>query len=270
MVRHKISILRYPGSKRWCIEYVERFFAGRRVPLLVEPFAGSASVGLSLLNAQLTDHLLLVEKDLRVVAFWRAVLSDASFAERIARFNPTRENVEEVLQGPQDGFWLLVKSRCSFRGIIEGGLQGDVTARWCVDTVTSNIRRVHVLRDRITVAHADGIQALYQYGNQTGVFAFVDPPYSATKNCPGKKLYEHHQLNHRFLFQVLQGWRPGSFLLTYNNARLIRRIARQHSFQFKRVGMRTGANLRKKELLIWKSCENTAPGIEKRRGRFNL
>jgi len=249
---HKVSILRYPGSKRWCLNHAERFISGRRVELLLEPFAGGASVGLSLLSARAVDHLLLVEKDQRVIAFWRAVLNDPTFADRIARFNPTRANVENILQGERDGFWLLVKSRCSYRGILQGGLPRDVSARWCVDTVTSNIRRVYALRDRITVVHGDGVQTLYQYRNERAVFAFVDPPYSTTHHCPGRKLYQHFQLNHRFLFQVLRAWRPASFLLTYNNARLIRRLARQHCFQFKRVAMRTGANLRKKELLIWK------------------
>ena len=57
------SILRSPGSKGWFVPYAERFCRKERPKTIVEPFAGSAVVCLTLLDRGYGQRLILAEKD---------------------------------------------------------------------------------------------------------------------------------------------------------------------------------------------------------------
>ena len=57
------SILRCPGSKGWFVPYAERFVRKQRPKTIVEPFAGSAVVGLTLLDHGYGRRFVLAEKD---------------------------------------------------------------------------------------------------------------------------------------------------------------------------------------------------------------
>jgi hypothetical protein len=109
-----LHVLRYPGGKKWLSPHISflTFVFGRYINLtymdgtrdrihlnphfLIEPFTGGGVVGLSLLNNNLIKRLVLVEKDKRVAAFWRAALFDSRFAGRVEEFRCTRKNVEEI------------------------------------------------------------------------------------------------------------------------------------------------------------------------------
>lgn len=60
-----LSPLRYPGSKRRLAGYIAALLRenGMRPVLLVEPFAGGASVSLQLLNDGIVDGIALGESD---------------------------------------------------------------------------------------------------------------------------------------------------------------------------------------------------------------
>src|SRR5579863_1663200 len=82
-----ISPLRYPGSKQSLVDYVERFlrannFIGRE---WVEPFAGGASVALSLLFRDLVPRATIVEKDPLIYAFWKCLKTDGAVLCELAR-----------------------------------------------------------------------------------------------------------------------------------------------------------------------------------------
>src|SRR4051794_15391349 len=66
-----LSPLRYPGSKRRLGGYIKETLKinGLRPALLVEPFAGGASVCLQLLNDGAVDQIGLIDKDPLVAAF---------------------------------------------------------------------------------------------------------------------------------------------------------------------------------------------------------
>jgi len=63
-----------------------KFFRKRRCQTLLEPFAGSGVVGLSLLHAGIIEKLILVEKDERVACILRGLITEADLAERIEQF----------------------------------------------------------------------------------------------------------------------------------------------------------------------------------------
>ena len=73
-LRKRLSPLRYPGGKSKLIDYLATQFRKESLKTFVEVFAGGASVGLSLLDAGLTEHLVINDTDPGVYAFWAAVV----------------------------------------------------------------------------------------------------------------------------------------------------------------------------------------------------
>ena len=87
-----ISPLRYPGSKRRLAAYIEETLRinSLRPKLLVEPFAGGASVALQLLHKGAVERAVLGEKDPVVASFWKTVFYDSEwFIQEIERLAVT-------------------------------------------------------------------------------------------------------------------------------------------------------------------------------------
>jgi len=72
-----LSPLRYPGAKRLLLPAIRRLLP-EHVDLLVEPFAGGASVALALLDEGRSDRVALGDADPLVAAFWSVVVSHPS------------------------------------------------------------------------------------------------------------------------------------------------------------------------------------------------
>lgn len=152
-----LTVLRYSGGKRWFhghAKFLMETAVERGTPRparLLEPFAGGATVGLTLLNSDLVDRLILCEIDPRVAAFWRTTLTDSRFADRVEHFRCTRKNVLDVCDHPDcdPAFWTLVKNRTSFGGNLTGGLMKDVSCRWNGEKRSATLRRIYALSERI-------------------------------------------------------------------------------------------------------------------------
>ena len=87
LLRREVSImspLRYPGAKRRLSGYIaEALVLNRLRPkLLVEPFAGGASVSLELLSRKLVDSIAIGERDPLVASFWKIVFKDPEWPIR--------------------------------------------------------------------------------------------------------------------------------------------------------------------------------------------
>lgn len=251
----QLSVLRYPGGKGWLLPWMRAFVKVQRPQVFLEPFAGGAVVGLTLLNEDLVDELILVERDPRVCAFWRAALGDPYLAERVRQFRCTRENVERVCAGPQDGFWTLVSNRCKYGGLLDRGLLnvGDgrgVRSRWNGMRLYYALRQIRALSGRIRLIEGDGMKVLKRF-NSRSYAALIDPPYSVSEQCPGKHLYRHHELDHPGLFTVLSSWQ-GRWAATYNDTPEVVAMANAHGYRYRHIPMLTKNNKRKRELLIWK------------------
>jgi DNA adenine methylase len=246
-----VSTLLYAGRKSWFVKYSAKYFRKHPCTTLIEPFAGSAVVGLSLLHAGMIEHLLLVEKDRRIVRLLRGMVNDPKLADRYAAFKCTRENVERLLRDEKSAFRYLVQSRCANRAKFDGGLRTDIDARWCRDLVVKNLRRVHAMRERITVIEGDGLEVMRQYADDPSVGCFADPAYTADVKSKGDTVYRYHKIDHQKLFSCLSRWR-GPFLMTEDNSRTVRRLALCYRFISKKVGMVTAGNKKKNELMLWR------------------
>ena len=254
---NQLHIFRYPGGKKWFSVHAllllgtvlleRKNVAFPSAKLLIEPFAGGAVVGLTLLNSDLADRLLLVEKDARVAAFWKTALSDPHFADRVERFRCTRKNVENVCANPDrdPAFWTLVKNRCAVGGNLTGGLMKDVSCRWNGPRHADGLRTIRNLSPRIEFIEGDGIGVLRKHADDPTAVAFVDPPYVIA----GKGLYRQGVIDHSALFDVLASW-GGFWMMTYDDSQTIRKLVKKHGFTHRRIGMRTNKGKRKQEIFV--------------------
>lgn len=262
------SPLRYPGGKAWLIPAVVDWVNSQTfiAKAIIEPFGGGANVGLFLLMEEMVETLVLGELDHKLAAFWETVLQDGPwFADEIIGFRPSKRNLMRVLRGQpttkrQLAFQTLLRNRTSRGGIIAngGGLlnrgeqEKGAFSRWYPETLAGRILRIHSYRRRITFAPSSAFTLIRNRRlGQRNLF-FIDPPYSVTNESAGRRLYDHHKINHEQLFAAVSRLR-GAALITYENSHKISRLAREYEFSYVRIPMRNSHHENMKELLISKS-----------------
>ena len=148
-----VSPLRYPGGKARMAPFLGEMFWVQSslldVEVLVEPFAGGAGAGLTLLAADVIDSLWIGERHPALAAFWRSVIADAGrVADIVADLTPGIDLYRsslDVLSALDDGATVsdveagvaaFVVNRCSHSGIVHprsgptGGWQQQ--GRWTV------------------------------------------------------------------------------------------------------------------------------------------
>ena len=124
------SPFRYAGGKSWLIPQIRNWLASLpyRPEEFFEPFAGGASVGLTVGIENLADHVTLVELDKDVAAVWQVVFGGEAerLADRILDFKLNKTTVREVLDSsPRSrldlAFKTLVRNRVLHGGILAPG-----------------------------------------------------------------------------------------------------------------------------------------------------
>lgn len=270
---YPFHFFRSPGSKCWFIPRAEQFVREVRPKTIVEPFAGSGVVGLTLLNHGYCDRLVIAEKDPARHAFWEAALNDATLHDRAFRWirevwaQPVEKQADFVkesltqMETSDPPFFALLKALSSFNGIVHGrnstnGLRP--IRNWLPETLDSSLQFVYEARGKIELL-SDAFDALRRTDSPDS-YAFVDPPYSAGRKSPGHLLYRESEIDHEALFHVLGKWR-GSWQLTSEFCAEMRRHLRLAApvlgaIRTYAVPMRTGHGRKKVELVISRNQGN--------------
>lgn len=202
------SPLRYPGGKGKVANYVKLLFLENDLVGYdyVEPFAGGASVALSLLFEGFADHIHINDLNPGVYAFWNAVLHRN--AELCARVDSTPVTISEwhrqrevfVAHKPDSldlAFATFFLNRTNRSGIISGGVIGgvDQAGPWKIDArynkteLIRRIRKVGRHRNRIDLSNIDAAEYLKTWTSNEveNAFLYLDPPYFVK----GEGLYDN-------------------------------------------------------------------------------
>ena len=239
-----VSPLRYPGGKTKVIPYAFARLNPTKTDLWVEPFAGGASVGLSLLEAGVINHLRLNDLDYGVYSLFKCTFTDPQpLLDKINTITPTREMFftaqSRILNNHnyaslQDAAWdMLVVNRLSFSGIAKahplGGKNGSQTAllsRWNPETLTKRIELLRPLGGRVEVTNMDALEVIEEcYWNEQATL-FIDPPYVQKGSRLYNKFYEsndHQELGN--LLDSLYSTCPGADIqLYYDDDEMVKNI----------------------------------------------
>jgi DNA adenine methylase len=162
-----LSPLRYPGSKRRLVSYIEQAINlnGFKPSLYIEPFVGGGSVALQLLQDELVDEVVLMDADPWVASFWKTVFYDTDWLiEKISTADVTLANWNKIKQSkPKNKYeqsWAcFFLNRTSFSGILEskvGPLGGKTQAsiykidcRFTRSTLIDRVQKISKYKDRI-------------------------------------------------------------------------------------------------------------------------
>lgn len=254
------SPFRYPGGKTWLIPRVRQWLRAHPAQELIEPFAGGGIVSLTAVMENLVQRAVMVERDEDIAAVWTTILGLDSewLADRIIRFELTPESLQSELSIQatsvrERAFQTILKNRTFRGGILADGSrqmkQGEngkgVGSRWYPGTLRKRILAISHYRDRISFIEGDGFVAMEAHRDRSDVAFFIDPPYTKA----AKRLYRYPDVDHERLFALTEQMQ-GDFLMTYDNAEQVQKLAIKHRFQTRTIAMKNTHHTEQTELLI--------------------
>jgi DNA adenine methylase len=244
-----ISPLRYPGGKARLAGFIQALLQSNKLydGQYVEPYAGGASVALSLLVNECVSHVYINDLDRSVYAFWYSALHKTEALCRYIRdaeLSITEWKRQRYFQRrPANigllrlGFSTLYLNRTNRSGIIQSGgaiggtkQQGEwkLDARFYRETLIRRIQTIAAYRDRITLSNLDAAAFLKGLLPKLPLktLIYLDPPYYVKgKRRLYANFYEH--LDHSAIANMLAGCRH-PWLVSYDNVSQTRALYRRY------------------------------------------
>lgn len=236
-----INPLRYPGAKRSLTNYVDSLIQANNLQgcRFYEPYAGSAAVGLELIQRGVINELILCEKDLLIYALWYSIFNQTEeLCERIRNtpitvetwleMEPLRQETSDMKYSLLDlGFAGLFYNRTNFSGILKANPIGGInqSSKYTIDCrfnkkkIIKIIQHLGSYREQVEVYHDDALVFMGKQQNQflqTHCFAYFDPPYYEK----GVQIYRHFYKNqdHNDLCAYVSQVHHLDWLISYDDA----------------------------------------------------
>jgi DNA adenine methylase len=238
------SPLRYPGGKGKVAEYFKQVFKDNLLydGVYVEPYAGGASVGLSLLFNEYASKIIINDIDRSIFAFWHSVLQNTEGLCKLINDTPVNlETWEEQrhIQKNKNRFGLLkvgfstfFLNRTNRSGIINAGMIGGrhQTGHWKIDVrfnkinLINRIERIALYKNKIELHNSDAVSLVKSLKNElpAKTLFYFDPPYY----IKGKDLYlNYYQDNdHQNIAAEISKLKKQKWIVTYDNVKPIRKL----------------------------------------------
>jgi DNA adenine methylase len=265
---------RVPGSKGWFVAHAQRFVSGHKLGTLVEPFAGTAVVGLTLLDRGLAKQLVVAEKDPELRHLLNVVLGDSDFARRVTQFTHEMWELEsekqrdfavrtaQRMKTKDPALSVLLRSYLAFNGILREPIVVPTlrpSRSWWPLNLGFSLKSLYDIGNKVEVL-SDGFEALRRTDSADS-YAFVDPPYTLGKRSPGHKLYRYSTVDHPALLRLLNHW-SGSWQYTMEFCPKILRCVRDINFQpallpAYAIPMQTMNGTKKMELVLSRQAKDS-------------
>ena len=238
------SPLRYPGGKGKIAKFFHAIFDDNKLSdgTYVEPYAGGASVALSLLFNEYASNIIINDIDRSIYAFWQSVLVHTDeLCKRIEKAKINIKTWEECKQLQKKkkaadildlGFSTFFLNRTNRSGIISGGIIGGkkqdgkwkMDARFNKEDLICRIKRIREYRNRIKVYNMDAIQLLQKTASLFSVktLFYFDPPYYEN----GRKLYVNFYKgrDHEKIASQVQAIKKAQWIISYDCKNQIKKL----------------------------------------------
>ena len=235
------SPLRYPGGKSAIYPVIANAINnnGLKNCTYIEPFAGGASIALSLLVDGVVDRIVINDADKAVYSFWRAIIETPLwFIEKIRSTPVTVEEwkiqhtifQQSTRYSKELGFAMFFLNRTNRSGILSAGPIGGyeqagnykIDCRFNKEVLIEKISYISRYRQNVKIYNQDIFVFLKRYlpllSEKNDVFIYFDPPYYEK----GQRLYlnhfsttEHKQLRN-IISQIEYKW-----IMTYDDKKEI-------------------------------------------------
>lgn len=235
-----INPLRYPGAKRQLIPYVKKLLEANNLTrcTFYEPYAGSAVIGLELLQQEILDKLVIIEKDVLIYSFWKCLFNyPDEMCRRIEEIEINIDTWKDLkplrdVTSPQGADLLdlgvagIFFNRTNFSGIMKanpiGGLKQEskysIDCRFNKKTLIKLITSISHYKDRVEVHWDDALNFLNNVKRRFIMetsFVYFDPPYYRK----GKQLYRHfyRDKDHKELALFVKNNNNFDWLISYDD-----------------------------------------------------
>ena len=230
------SPLRYPGGKSRLADFISLAIENLEISgcSYIEPFAGGAGVGLSLLLNGHVSHIVINDYDKAIYSFWRAVKQEPQALIQkiretpitIDEWNTQREIFRNARSYSLDlAFATLFLNRTNRSGILNAGPIGGYAqaGKWKIDvrfdkeTLISKILAISKVKDKITVYNKDIISFLKIYADRSNSprFFYFDPPYYNKGQQLYKNFFSHD--DHKKIRDKIKEKINDPWIITYDD-----------------------------------------------------
>lgn len=238
------SPLRYPGGKGKVADYFKQIFKDNLLydGIYVEPYAGGASVGLSLLFNEYASKIIINDIDRSIFAFWDSVLNRTDELCKLVYDTPVNiRNWDEQKRIQKEksrygllkvGFSTFYLNRTNRSGILNAGIIGGrqqngewkIDARYNKTDLINRIEKIALYKDKISLFNSDAVElvkSLKKKLPQKTLFYF-DPPYYVK----GKDLYLNYYNgnDHQEIATQIGGLTKQKWIVTYDNVQPIKKL----------------------------------------------
>lgn len=233
----RISPLRYPGGKSKVASLLYQSCNKEHLKNFIEPFAGGASVGLSLLLSGKIENLYLNDADYGIYALFEIIKCyPLDLYEKIRKFVPSKEafyHARTIVENDYkncntvEAAWnILVVNRLAFSGISKANCMSNPFARWNAKELIKRMERIHNFAEHIQVSNMDAIEYIEEKYWLSDATMLIDPPYFKK----GKDLYhcfyqkEDHDKLAWLLDDLYKGMPGADMIVTYDMADYIKEL----------------------------------------------
>jgi DNA adenine methylase len=231
------SPLRYPGGKGKLSFYIQLLFEYNHLTdgHYVEPYAGGASVALSMLFNEYASEVHINDYDYNVYCFWKSAIDKTDELCELIDETPvtldTWRQQKEIQLHPRKysqikvGFSTFFLNRTNRSGILNAGVIGGnnqngnwkIDARYNKGNLVSRIQKISRYRERINLYNLDAIELTKSLKKKlpTKTFYYFDPPYYKR----GKELYVnfYNHNDHVKVASLISSLKRKYWMVSYDN-----------------------------------------------------
>lgn len=264
-----VSPLRYPGGKLKVVDYIKRLFEVNDLMdgTYIEPYAGGASVALTLLFSEYASRIKINDIDRSIYAFWYSVLNETDNLCRMITDTPvTMEQwyaQREVLahkadaELPELGFSTFFLNRTNRSGILSGGVIGGkeqignfkIDARYNKADLIGRIESIADYADRIDLTSMDAVELIKSIKKPTEkTFCYLDPPYYVK----GRDLYlnYYNDDDHKAIAKAIKKYK-GKWIISYDAVDFIRELYKGYRQKEYYLSYSAGNPAKGKEVMVY-------------------
>lgn len=247
------SPLRYPGGKGKITDFLKLLIKKNHLidGVYVEPYAGGASVALSLLFDEYVSKIIINDYDRAIYAFWYSVIEETDLLCKLINDTPVNmtewykqrevQKLKNELPLLELGFSTFYQNRTNRSGIIKAGVIGgkNQDGKWKIDArynkkdLIARIQKIAQYKNRIILHNLDACELIENIRDSLPpeTLIYFDPPYY----IKGKELYVNHYVHedHVKMAQVISDLEECHWLVSYDNHPVISslyRDFRQHIY----------------------------------------
>lgn len=265
-----VSPLRYPGGKLKVVDYIKQLFEANDLigGTYIEPYAGGASVAMSLLFSGYARRIKINDIDRAIYAFWHSVLDETDALCRMIADTPVTMEVWQVQHELQKqkkeasllelGFSTFFLNRTNRSGILNGGVIGGkaqtgnykIDARYNKKVLIERIELIAGYANQIELTSMDAVSLLRRYKRTPAAktFCYLDPPY----HVKGRDLYlnYYNDDDHRAIAETIKKYK-GKWILSYDAVPFIEELYKDYRQKEYYLSYSAGNRSKGKEIMVY-------------------